>query len=88
VALGRSRQQADEDQTLQLTLYAHLNVDDVDAPFVVATFRRTLKVKVTSYQRTLRFVSSNWQWLWATLLAPVAAGLWRKHGRNRRQPAV
>jgi hypothetical protein len=47
----------------------------------INTFNTTITVKVVphSWQTVGSFISSNWQWLWTTLLVPVAGWLFRRY---------
>jgi hypothetical protein len=70
---------------LHLTLTGLLVVDGQREPKTVTSFDRFLSVEVTWRDQLQGFVSDNWQWLWATLLAPIGLWLWRKRGALRGQ---
>ncbi len=63
-------------QRLHLTLSALLEVEGKERPFPVETFSETIEVKVSKERAAKGFVAGNWQWLWATVVAPVAVALW------------
>jgi hypothetical protein len=65
-------------QRLHLTLSAHIDVAGHETPLVVRTFDRTIEVQITVAQRVSAFIGKNWQWLWAAVLVPIAAYLWRR----------
>jgi hypothetical protein len=70
-------------QSLHLSLSARIEVEGHDAPFVVRTFDREIRVEVTRLQQVEAFVESNWQWLWA-LLVPPALEWWRRKRKAAR----
>ncbi|MGP8305625.1 hypothetical protein [Vibrio sp. YIC-376] len=63
---------------LHLTLVAMLDIDGRTTPRSIKTFDRSIEVEVTGKQKMVAFISSNWQWLWATILVPVAGWIWRQ----------
>ena len=65
-------------QHLHLTLSAIFNVEGTSATRTIRTFDKTIEVTVTWPQRISSFLANNWQWLWATLLVPVAGWLWKR----------
>jgi len=67
--------------TLHLTLSVILPVEGRDAYFTLRTFDRSLIVRVSVGQRLLTFLSTEWKWLWTTLLVPLGAWLWRRRKR-------
>ena len=69
-------------QTLHLTLAARIDVAGRDTPLVVRTFHREIQVEITVPQRVSGFVQNNWQWLWATLIVPVAGYVWSRKKRR------
>ncbi|MFC4526074.1 hypothetical protein ISN76_13225 [Dyella halodurans] len=70
---------------LHLTLSAIINVDGTPSERVMRTFDREINVEVTTMQRVTGFVTNNWQWLWAVVVAPVGAWGWK---RWRRAPVT
>jgi hypothetical protein len=73
----------DGNQNLYLTLSAIINVSNQKVPLVVRTFDKTIKVEVSVSQRISTFVSSNWQWLWASILVPLSPLLWKWYQKKR-----
>lgn len=72
-------------QYLHLALSARIEVEGKDVPFVVRTFERQIEVKVTIEQEVSAFIGAHWQWLWSTLLVPMAVWWWGQRGRKKRQ---
>jgi hypothetical protein len=73
-------------QTLHLTLSAHIDVAGRDAPLVVRTFDREIRVYITIPQRVSGFIQKNWQWLWAVIVVPIAGYLWRRRKKAANVP--
>ena len=69
---------------LHLTLTALVAVDGSPVPIAVRTFDRWVAIEVTWTQRLSAFVGDYWQWLWAAVLVPLGAGIWRKIKAYRR----
>jgi hypothetical protein len=65
-------------QNLHLTLSAIFNVDGAATHRSIRTFDNSIDVEITQRQMVQRFVQNNWQWLWATVLLPVAGWLWKR----------
>lgn len=63
---------------LHLTLTALFNVDGISTRRAIRTFDKTIEVEVRWGQRISGFISENWQWLWAVILAPVAGWIWNR----------
>ena len=76
--IWRVKPTAEGNQDLNLTLSAILDVNGKAIPRKVEVFVKVIEVKVTAYQKMQLFVENNWQWLWATLVIPIAGWLWRK----------
>ena len=76
--MWRVKPTAEGNQDLNLTLSAILDVNGKAIPRKVEVFVKVIEVKVTAYQKMQIFVGKNWQWLWATLVIPIAGWLWRK----------
>jgi len=76
---------------LYLSIYVHVELRQRTAPLVLRTLEKEIDVQVTWGDQISEFVARNWQWLWVTILAPVAVmiwGLWRRwRVRGRRKPA-
>lgn len=77
------------DQYLHLTISAIINIDGDETHRVIRTFDRTIKVTVTSLQKTKNFIQDNWQWLWVTLVPPLPF-FWNflKKRKGHVQPSV
>jgi hypothetical protein len=73
-------------QHLHLILSALIDVDGQTTPLEIQTFDRDIVVNVTAYQHISEFVSSNWQWLWAAVVVPIAGLFWHKRRTRRRKP--
>lgn len=63
---------------LHLTLSALFSVDGASAQRAIRTFDKTIEVQVTLAQQASEFLSNNWQWIWAAVLVPVVAWLWKR----------
>lgn len=70
--------------TVHVTLSAALVLDGVETPRVIRTFERTVNVDVPLGQRVTGFLAEDWQWVLATLGAPLLGGFWRWRRRARR----
>lgn len=66
------------DHNLHLTLSALFDVDGKATQRSVQTFDKTIKVKVTPGQLLIDFVHDNWQWLWAAILVPSLALIFKR----------
>ena len=64
-------------QNLHLTLTALVDVNGNSTPRTFRTLNKSVNVKVTQAQHLESFVGQNWQWLWATLLVPIAGWVWK-----------
>ena len=71
-------------QSLHLSLTALIDVENHSTQRTIKTFDKKIDVNVTWQQQAWRFVTSNWQWLWAALLVPGAGWLWRR--RQKAEP--
>ncbi len=76
--MWRVKPTAEGNQDLNLTLSAILDVNGKAIPRKVEVFVKVIEVKVTVSQKIQLFVEKNWQWLWATLVIPIAGWLWKK----------
>jgi hypothetical protein len=43
-----------------------------------------IQVRVSPMAAVGSFVSKNWQWLWSTILVPIALWLWNRRRRNKK----
>lgn len=72
---------------LHVVLNAVVDLDDGTGPhpFPIRTFNKEYVVDVPWRDRSFfSFISNNWQWLWTTLIIPVAAWVWsRKRKKNK-----
>ena len=62
---------------LHLTLTTLLEINGNSTRRAIRIFGRYIEVYVTPTQKLEVFLRANWQWLWATILLPVAGWLWR-----------
>jgi hypothetical protein len=70
-------------QRLYLSLTALFDVNGKDTKRSIKTFEKVIEVEVTPFQRARLFISGNWQWLWATFIAPVGFWLWKRRNNVR-----
>lgn len=75
-------------QTLYLTVSALVEVSGEPTPITLKTYERQILIVITPRQRVTDFVSKNWQWLWATLLAPAAVYAWKRTRMTARPAGV
>jgi hypothetical protein len=64
-------------QYLHLTLTALIGVNGNSTPRTIRTFDKAIDVEITQAQQLESFIGENWQWLWATLLVPIAGWIWK-----------
>ena len=69
-------------QNLHLSLTAKLSKSKDTIWY--RTFDQTIKVEVTTAQQVADFIGHNWQWLWAVVVVPVAAGIWKKRSKTEK----
>lgn len=69
---------------LHLTLNTSITINGEKTPRTIRTFDREIDVTVKFADRVQAFISTNWQWLWAAILVPIAGFAWkrRKQGKN------
>jgi hypothetical protein len=72
---------------LHLSLSALIGTGGSDAPLVVRTFDRDINVNVTIGQRVTGFLRTNWTWLWAAIVVPVAGYTWARW-KKRSAPST
>ena len=71
-----------------LILKVFLDVDGRQLPRVVyKSPPGIIEVKGTWTLYVIGFISANWQWLWTTILVPVAAWFWKRR-RHRKEEAT
>jgi hypothetical protein len=70
-------------QNLHLTLSALINVKGERLPRAVGVLEKPITVRVAWQERITGFVGGNWQWLWTTILVPLAALAWAAWKRRR-----
>jgi len=78
--------QAGEEKNLHLTITALIEVAEETIPRTIDTYNRTIMVKEVQKswgQRVSEFIGNNWQWLWATILAPIALWAYRTYRRRK-----
>jgi hypothetical protein len=68
---------------LHLTLTALLEVDGYSTPRTIRTFDRLIEIDVSFTQKIRLFFNNNWQWLWATILVPIAGWLWKRSKKTK-----
>jgi hypothetical protein len=76
--------------TLELSIYARINIDGNATPTKIETFERTINVQVSLWKSTLLWVDDNKEWLLpiviGSILIPLAGVLWRrKHQKNKTE---
>lgn len=78
-------------QTLYLTLWIHIKVNDrkieYKIEYIVKTFERYITVEISPQRRISRFVESVWdfvsnhEWVWTLILIPAGVFVWRRYRR-------
>jgi hypothetical protein len=64
-------------QYLHLTLTALIRINGNSTPRTLHTFSKAVNAEVTQAQQLESLAGQNWQWLWATLLVPIAGWVWK-----------
>jgi hypothetical protein len=70
---------------LHLSVNAKLMLDGQERTRAIRTFDETVYVHVTWPRSAIIFVRNNWQWLWTTLLVPVAGWLWHRKWKRKKK---
>lgn len=68
---------------LHLTLSAVFTVEGNETRKVISVFDKTIEVEVTGWQTVSTFVKQNWQWLWVTIVVPIAGWLLNRRRKRR-----
>jgi hypothetical protein len=63
---------------LHLTLTAIIQVEGDPTSRAIRTFDKEIIVEVTLAQKVGDFVNNNWEWLWATIVVPIAGWVYKK----------
>jgi hypothetical protein len=73
---------------IHLKLSVIVKVFDQTSPRTVQIFDKYINVKVTTAQMLSMFISDNWQWLWTTILIPLAPFVWNgSQNRKEKMPS-
>jgi cell division septation protein DedD len=73
-------------QFLNLTVNAIIEDEGKERLRSVTTFKREIRINVSFADRVTDFTKNNWQWLWATIVVPVGAWLWkRRKGKEEKE---
>jgi hypothetical protein len=67
-------------------LHLVLNATIEGTSRTLRTFDRTIVVDVTLGQQISAFARDNWEWLWATVLVPVAGWVWKRRSARQEPP--
>jgi prepilin-type N-terminal cleavage/methylation domain-containing protein len=70
---------------LHLSVNVKVTVDGQERTRAIRTFNETVYVEVARTRSALIFLRNNWQWLWTTILVPVAGWLWHRKRKSRRR---
>jgi hypothetical protein len=84
---GVTPTQAGEEKKLHLTITALIEVAEETTPRAIDTYNRTIMVKEVQKswgQRVSEFIGHNWQWLWTSILAPIAFWAYRIYRRRTK----
>ncbi len=72
-------------QRVNLTLNVIIEDRGREITRALQTFTKDIEIEVSFSSRVKGFVENNWQWLWATLVVPIAAWLWRRYSVRKKQ---
>jgi hypothetical protein len=73
---------------LHLSVNAKIMLDGQERTRPIRTFDETVYVQVAWSRSIPIFIRNNWQWLWTTLIVPIAGWVWhrrRKAGKKKRR---
>jgi hypothetical protein len=70
---------------IHLRLSAIIKISDSTLPRTVKTFDKYINVKVTTAKILSMFISDNWQWLWTTILIPLAPFVWNGYQKRKEK---
>jgi hypothetical protein len=70
---------------IHLRLSAIIKISDSTLPHTVKTFDKYINVKVTAAKMLSIFISDNWQWLWTTILIPLAPFIWNVYQKRKEK---
>ncbi len=74
------------EQLLALVLNARVTIDGTNTEYMIRSWDKTIKVRVTAWSRVRGFVSEHVEWLWGLIVAPVGGFVWTKlRSGSRRQ---
>jgi hypothetical protein len=74
------------EQLLALVLNARVSIDGSNTEYMIRSWDKTIKVRVTAWSRVRGFVSEHVEWLWGLIIAPVGGFVWTKlRSASRRQ---
>ena len=74
------------EQLLALVLNARVSIDGSNTEYMIRSWDKTIKVRVTAWSRVLGFVSEHVEWLWGLIVVPVGGFVLTKlRSASRRQ---
>lgn len=71
--------------SVNVVVYAEISVGDKTTKHKIRTFDKQVSVEVTAWQVTSSWWSQYWQWVFATLLIPLAKFLWDKFYNRKKE---
>jgi hypothetical protein len=60
-----------------------MNIEGAATRKAIQSFDRNIEVQVTWDRKVVSFIKSEYQWLWAVILAPVAGWFWNRRRRSK-----
>ncbi len=75
-------------QDLHLQLSTYVPLSDRKIQYVISTFDKHIKVKVSTGHRISTFISTNWQWLWASILVPLSPFAWNWYQKKKEKKSI